>query len=359
MKFPQKNNFDILRLVAAFQVALFHGYTHFNIAGQNKVVDFLFQKIIIYFPGVPIFFAMSGFLIFATFDKKGDIKQYSKNRILRLYPGLWVAFLLTVCVLFLFGFLNWHNIFDKQIVIWIIGQLSFFQFYTPDILRGYGLENPNGSLWTIAIELQYYAFVPFVFFLFRKIGVNRNIILIALFMLSLIANVYIASFGNSGSTYAKLAGICLIPYLFYFLSGALIYINYQRLSPFLEGKIVIIGCAYFLFYLIFAQYLHFFNHFKYFYKTSLPNAINLLNTILLLWFVFSIAFSRRGAAEKLLHGNDISYGLYIYHAIVLIFFLQAHLSFTVNTMCLYLAISLILSLVSWKFVERPFLKLKT
>lgn len=40
------------------------------------------------FPGVPIFFFISGFLISKSFEENSVLKEYALNRILRIYPGL-------------------------------------------------------------------------------------------------------------------------------------------------------------------------------------------------------------------------------------------------------------------------------
>ena len=233
INFPQKNNFGILRFIAALQVASFHGYTHFEIEGKSMFIDFLFQKIFIYFPGVPIFFAISGFLIFSSYNRRQDLGIYFENRFFRLYPGLWVSFLLTLVILSSFHILKFENIFHSSTIIWMIGQITCFQFYTPDLLRGYGLGNPNGSLWTIAVELQFYVFVPILFKFFSKVKIEKNLILIILIILSIAINLLVGHFVESNSLLGKLAGVTLFPYLFYFLLGALVFLNFNTLFKFI------------------------------------------------------------------------------------------------------------------------------
>lgn len=68
------NNFNLIRLLAAFQVAFEHAISHFNIH-LNPIFD-----VITFFPGVPVFFTVSGFLITNSFKRNPDLRQYTINR---------------------------------------------------------------------------------------------------------------------------------------------------------------------------------------------------------------------------------------------------------------------------------------
>ena len=94
----RQNNFDIIRLLAAFQVMLGHGMHHLKIS-DNNVLFQLFS----YFPGVLIFFTVSGYLIFASFDQNPDLKRYTVNRALRIFPALWICLAVTVLLLISFS----------------------------------------------------------------------------------------------------------------------------------------------------------------------------------------------------------------------------------------------------------------
>lgn len=54
----RENNFDLIRLFAALQVLLGHGINHLQILGYDEILD-----VISFFPGVMVFFVISGFLI--------------------------------------------------------------------------------------------------------------------------------------------------------------------------------------------------------------------------------------------------------------------------------------------------------
>lgn len=66
-----KNNFDLLRLLAATQVAILHITTHLKTPFPEQVVN-----ILEWFPGVPIFFAISGYLIAMSYDRSSSIRKY-------------------------------------------------------------------------------------------------------------------------------------------------------------------------------------------------------------------------------------------------------------------------------------------
>ena len=82
------NNFDLIRLFAAFQVVLHHSNTHFGLTKENC----LFLKLTAAFPGVPIFFFISGYLISRSYEQTYSVRAYVKSRFLRIYPALWVCF---------------------------------------------------------------------------------------------------------------------------------------------------------------------------------------------------------------------------------------------------------------------------
>ena len=81
--FFRLNNFDFIRLIAALQVALVHGITHLEVKILNPFLDFLNL-----FPGVPIFFFLSGFLISASWERNSNVKNFSLNRFYRIFSRL-------------------------------------------------------------------------------------------------------------------------------------------------------------------------------------------------------------------------------------------------------------------------------
>ena len=83
----RENSLDMLRLFAAFQVVVMHtlGYMMPDY-GSNAAL-----RILGYFPGVPIFFFISGYLISKAFENSPNNIEYAKNRFLRLYPALIVC----------------------------------------------------------------------------------------------------------------------------------------------------------------------------------------------------------------------------------------------------------------------------
>lgn len=94
----RRNNFDIIRLLAALQVTIGHGLHILQIGGGR---DFL--SLCDLFPGVIIFFTISGFLITMSWERSKTVEKYARNRFLRLFPALFVCFIITQFLLFFFG----------------------------------------------------------------------------------------------------------------------------------------------------------------------------------------------------------------------------------------------------------------
>lgn len=256
----RENNFDLIRLFASLQVLLFHGAEHMKLSSGavNSTIQFLR-----FFPGVPIFFAISGFLIYGSFDRNSnDLILYFKNRVLRIFPALWVALIITVILLCTTGFVTGSNASSRPFVFWLITQASVFQFYTPEMLRGFGVGTPNGSLWTIPIEFTFYIFIPVLFWLSRKFKDRKNLVLSVMILVSVVFNIWYRihymnpDYIEKRTNLEKLYGLNLLPYLFYFLLGALIYHNWNRIHKLYEGKGLYWLTAYLAYFLIFSITLH-------------------------------------------------------------------------------------------------------
>ena len=163
----RENNFDLIRLFASLQVVVFHLLKQYEIHFDNYLIR-IFILLLKQFPGVPIFFTISGFLVYQSFEKNTKKPfTYFRNRFLRLYPGLWVMVLLMSFFILVEAIISEHSIVTKSFFIWLFCQLSFFQFYTPENLNFWGTGVPNSSLWTIVTEVQFYLIVPLLFYFSR------------------------------------------------------------------------------------------------------------------------------------------------------------------------------------------------
>ena len=134
----KKNNFDLIRLVAALQVVFIHGHRHFEIEGGIWATN-----VLALFSGVPIFFVVSGFLISASIERNFSLTSYAKNRVLRIFPALWACFFFTVITIFVFYDPKFSS---SEFAAWVLSQITVVQFFHPDFLRGYGVGVVNASL---------------------------------------------------------------------------------------------------------------------------------------------------------------------------------------------------------------------
>src|SRR5215467_14892991 len=96
----RRNNFDALRLAAAVSVVFSHS---FLIAEGTQDHEWLIRltgnQSILGLVGVFVFFAISGFLVTQSFEQTGDPWRFLAKRALRIFPGLFVATLLSAFVL--------------------------------------------------------------------------------------------------------------------------------------------------------------------------------------------------------------------------------------------------------------------
>ena len=89
----RSNAFDLLKMIAAFIVLFSHSFRHFNIAKPIYSLFFTDGA-----TGVIIFFAITGFVMMPSWEKmQGKKHSYLKfmfNRFMRIYPALWLSFII-------------------------------------------------------------------------------------------------------------------------------------------------------------------------------------------------------------------------------------------------------------------------
>jgi len=353
MKFDRINNFNLIRLLAPLQVLFTHSVLYLELE-KSKYLHYVGENFLYYFPGVPIFFTVSGFLVFSSFDRNhSNILKYFNNRFLRLFPALWFCLIITLGLIVLdFGNNLNQLVSNSGFLLWIIGQISFFQFWTPDILKFWGVGTPNGSLWTIIVEVQFYLLVPLIYYFTQKLFKIKIIPIVLIMIISLLFNFYIGQFSEENIKY-KLGGVIVFSYLYNFLFGVIAYLYWGKIRKFVEGKIVYWALAYLIYISFFGNYLGIDLNSYFIY-----NFLHFFSNILLACLVLSMAFSCNNLSNKVLSHNDISYGVYIYHMLVINFIVQRGLIKDEKYLGLVFIGTISLAAFSWFFIEKRFLKLK-
>lgn len=334
------NNFDLLRLLAALQVVLVHAGEHF---GADMTQPF--ARVLGAFPGVTIFFVTSGFLIAGAWRRSPSVLDYALNRALRIYPALWVCFALSLAIsLWLFR----APLSGAELARWSVAQLSAGQFYNPEALRAYGVGTLNGSLWTIPVELQFYAVLPFVLVALDRVGWRTGVVVGLMLALALANRLLVWTETGEQDLAAKLYRVSLAPHLWAFLCGVLAHRHSAWLVPLLRRHFV----ALLVLYAVAAWA---------FGRLGLENDGNLINPLLVaLLGSVAIGFAhvplgRHGSPTR---GHDLSYGLYLYHMPVVNVLLFLGVESLGRGLAVTLAASFGAALLSWHLVERPALSLK-
>ena len=177
----RQNNFDLLRLFAASQVVWFHAINNLELHDPLPAVSAVLHL----FPGVPIFFVISGYLISMSYERSRSLREYCVNRFLRIYPALVLCFAFSLVMLTAAGV--WHriDISTAKFLQWVAMQLTIGQFYSPHVVNvAYGVGHTNGSLWTITVELQFYVAIPLIYLALRRLGVASGNALLAVLLLA-------------------------------------------------------------------------------------------------------------------------------------------------------------------------------
>jgi peptidoglycan/LPS O-acetylase OafA/YrhL len=346
------NNFDLVRLIAALQVVVIH-VIHEMPGLQN---DFLVKALSL-FPGVPIFFFISGYLIGGSWQRNPHLASYISNRALRIFPALWVAVFFSLVMLIVFYATPMRENIGTSLM-WLVMQVTFLQSWNPPFLRGYGTGLVNPALWTIPVELSFYVVLPLLYMLGERLR-RLRLVLWGAATLSFVIFYFVINQldpANPSQTLARkvltVSPASFVTWLWMFLIGVLAQAEGERLRSLVRGRfplfaVIAVAVGSLSLWVDIPPFLH------------LPgNEIGLLNALTLSAACLSFAYSYSGLAQRWLRGFDLSYGIYLFHMPIVNALIMANVvgwwggvSVMVGTLtCAFL---------SWTFVERVALRHKS
>src|SRR5919202_6902091 len=175
-----KNNFDLLRFLFAATVCIFHAYA---LSGENLpgwMAAVLSPKV-----AVEGLFVVSGFLVIMSYERSSSTLSYINKRVRRVYPAYFVVVMLCALSLWTVSSHNLEHYFSLGWLKYVVANLAFLNFLQPTlpgVFEGNRFHAVDGALWTLKVEVMFYAAVPIIVYLVRRYG--RLPILISLYLSS-------------------------------------------------------------------------------------------------------------------------------------------------------------------------------
>lgn len=166
---PRLALLDLLRLIAALAVVLFHwtAWHHGNWGRHGEpaaeVWLALSQLTSVGALGVQLFFIISGFVILLSCYGKSPAR-YIGSRVGRLYPAYWVAVLAAALMLFVL----WPELGERRSPSEILPNLTMFQGGMD------GVGHLDGVYWTLWVEMKFYLWI----LAFMLIGMTTRRVLV-------------------------------------------------------------------------------------------------------------------------------------------------------------------------------------
>lgn len=332
------NCLDFVRLVLAMMVVIAHYLLLTDIPGPREWAPF-FDPV----AAVSGFFILSGLLVSRSWLASRSGRSYLFKRARRLLPAYVTVVLL--CGIFLsllssFSFQAYYT--HPGLYRYLLYNLSFLNFLAPQ-LPGVFTDNPlssvNGSLWTLKIEVCFYLFLPLILSAGLRLKTKKaiNWYFLTLYLLGILYTLCCdAAYRRSGNWFYQEIRHQLPGQLPYFIAGCAAWFNIdwvmRHLRKLLLPAVVFFGERYF-----FGTY--------YIWPVAL--------TVLVLFLAFKLP-----ALQKITGSGDISYGVYLFHYPIAQCLIAAGVLDLLSlgwTFVLYLFLVLSAAILSWFFIEKPFL----
>lgn len=319
------NNFDFLRIAAAFFVLISHQYALYGLPEPS-----IFGMSLGTF-GVLVFFSISGFLVSQSWRQDPHIGHFLAKRFLRIWPGLAVVTLIAAVVLGpAVSTFDWRTYFYRPEFLDYLRNLKVvtIRYFLPGVFEDNIYPRAvNGSLWTIPLEVRCY----FALLLAGCIGLTKRPPLV--FLIVVACAIYYFAFAPNPQNHQY-------HFALYFFAGVCLDLfrqNWTSKPIFLLGAVTTLAAV---FYLLDA------------------NQVALL--LLIPAYTIYIGISSTHILNKAGRYGDISYGIYIYAFPVqqtVLWAVGKNFPF-ISGLLITSSITTLCAFLSWHLIEKQALGLK-
>ncbi|MBR8055653.1 acyltransferase family protein [Burkholderia vietnamiensis] len=324
-----KNNFDFLRLAAAFSVLFAHQHA---LLGQAE--PSIGNRIGLGQLSVAVFFTISGYLVAQSWERDPHIARFAGKRLLRVWPGLAAVTLLSALVLGpIVSTLPLRDyIADPRFAHYMANLRFAITYELPGVFERNPFPNAvNGSTWTIPLEIRCYLYLCLV----GAIGLLRKRLITLSVVVALVAYhfAWYRAETNPAINHGRDFGL-------YFCAGVLMWI-YRDAWERRKVAGAVAACLLGAVAIAFGQY-----------KLGELIAVSSLT--------IAIGSSSTPVIREAGRFGDLSYGIYVYAFVVqqtLISALGAGLPFSAH-LAIASAITTVFAWLSWHLIEKPALSMK-
>ena len=331
MSIPYRSDVDGLRSIAVGIVFLFHYQFDFFSGG---------------FVGVDVFFVISGYLITSIIYTQMIHEQFSfiqffERRVRRLAPAMFLCCFFSGIVAYIFFLpLDFKEFGQSQTAAFSYMSNIYFWLTT-----GYfdlpAESKPLLHIWTLSVEEQFYIIWSIVLLVLLRLTLPiRNTFLFFLFFCSFIACVYLSYSSQSTAFYM------IYTRFWEFLIGAALGLAFfPEIKSRLGGNFIgFFGLA----CILYASFM--------FDKENIfPGYIALLPCIgtAMIIHAKNSLISKLLSSKFLVYIGKRSYGLYLYHWPIFVFFSYVFVEMNALHTTMAILLSFVTCLLSYKYIEMP------
>ncbi|SHF05357.1 Peptidoglycan/LPS O-acetylase OafA/YrhL, contains acyltransferase and SGNH-hydrolase domains [Psychroflexus salarius] len=295
--------------------------------------------------GVSFFFILSGFILAYNYQEKFlkkdySIKQFYNARFARIYPLHFITFIISTPLFF------YSTELSGKLILQSLTNLSLTQSFIPIREIYFSFNSPS---WSISNEMFFYLLFPFIIGLIYSLKKKWYLLLLIFFLVPIGTLIIPSEF------YHQLFYINPFVRIFDFAIGVSIYNLYVHIK---KSKIMVnynyVEISAVLLFVIF-----------FYYHSEIPKVSRYsfyywlpMSYIILVFSFQSGIISKLLSHKWLIYLGEISFGIYMYHQLVIRYFnpLNNKLLGIENELyiaTLILIISLVISHYSFRYFETP------